>query len=79
MKNLIMILLAAALLSAAPAADTVLYYAPDGGEYYHLDPNCPRVNRKDLPLEGMFLSSELNSEPWLDLKPCEVCSAPGRK
>ena len=60
----------------ADTADTFLYYAPEGGEYYHLDPNCRRVNPKYLPLQGIFALSEVNEEPYCNLKPCEICGAP---
>ena len=60
----------------AAAADTVLFYQPSGGEYYHLDPNCKSVNPRFLPLQGSFLFSELNDKPYSDLKPCEICGAP---
>ena len=60
----------------AGMAETVLYYQPDGGEYYHLDQNCRRVNPALLPLQGSFLYSELNSEPYRNLKRCEICGAP---
>ena len=65
----------------APAAeitgDTILYYNPEGGSKYHLDPNCKTVNSKFIPLQGAFLYSEIN-EQHLDLKPCQVCGAPER-
>ncbi len=61
------------------ASDLVLYYQPTGGEYYHLDPNCRRVNPKYLPLQGSFLYAELNNEPYRDLIPCEICGAPSRQ
>lgn len=57
-------------------AETVLYYQPAGGEYYHVDQNCPRVHPKFLPLQDSFLYSELGDEPYRNLKPCEVCGAP---
>ena len=61
------------------AEDTVLYYQPNGGEYYHLDPNCKRIHPKFLPLQDSFLYAAVNDEPYLDLKPCEVCGAPFRQ
>ena len=60
----------------AAASDTVLYYEPSGGEYYHLDQNCKSVHPKYLPLQGTFLYSELGDKPYCDLKPCKVCGAP---
>ena len=60
----------------AGSADPVLYYCPAGGEYYHLDQNCRRVNPTLLPLQDCFRYSELNGEPYRDLKPCEICGAP---
>ena len=62
----------------AGAEDMELYYQPEGGEYYHLDQNCPRVHAKYLPLQGVFHLSELNDENYLNLKPCPVCGAPQR-
>lgn len=59
-------------------ADTVLYYNPEGGIYYHLDRDCKLINPKYLPLKGSFLYSELNEEPYRKLEPCNVCSAPQR-
>ncbi len=67
--------------TAAPgtdAGDTVLYYQPDGGEYYHLDQNCVSVHPVFLPLQGSFLYSELEDEPYRELKRCNVCGAPFR-
>jgi len=64
------------IVGGTDAADTVLYYQPDGGEYYHLDPECRRVHPKYLPLRHSFLYSELSSEPYRNLKPCEICGAP---
>ncbi len=58
--------------------DTVLYYNPDGGSKYHLDPNCKSVLPKYQPLEGQFTYAEVNDEQYLYLEPCRICSAPGR-
>lgn len=60
----------------APPGDTVLYYNPTGGEYYHLNQNCRRVHEKFRPLEGSFTYADLGKEPYCDLKPCQVCGAP---
>ena len=60
----------------ADMTETVLYYQQSGGQYYHLDQNCKCVNPKFLPLQGVFTYSELNDEPYRDLKPCEICGAP---
>ena len=62
----------------AAADDMVLYYHPGGGAYYHLDQNCKRVNPEFLPLQGCFLYSELNDEPYRVLERCEICGAPFR-
>ena len=63
--------------SATPDS-TVLYYHPEGGEYYHVDQNCRLVNEKYLPLQGSFTYAELGDEAYKDLKPCNVCGAPRR-
>ena len=59
-------------------ANTVLYYNPNGGEYYHRDPNCRNVNPKFLPLQGTFYFSQINDEPYSEMKRCNVCGAPIR-
>ena len=56
--------------------NTVLYYNPKGGEYYHLDPNCKIINPKFLPLGGQFTYGEIQNDPYNKLKPCNVCGAP---
>ena len=65
----------------APAeitGETVLYYLPLGGAYYHLDPECKSVNPRYRPMEGTFLYAEVNDEAYRELKPCEICGAPAR-
>ncbi|MBR5961998.1 MAG: hypothetical protein IKZ98_13525 [Clostridia bacterium] len=59
--------------------DTVLYYNPDGGSMYHLDPNCRRVNEKFIPLQGSFLYADVNDPQYQELEPCDVCGAPERQ
>lgn len=62
-------------VSPAPPASTVLYYNPDGGSYYHLDPYCSSVREEYLPLQGTFSYSELESYQGR-LQPCLSCGAP---
>ena len=57
-------------------ANTTLYYNPSGGDYYHLDQNCKRINERYLPLKGHFEYSQLGKEPYNKLKPCAICGAP---
>lgn len=59
-------------------ATTVLYYNPDGGSYYHFDQYCGKINERYLPLQGQFLYSQLNDEPYCDLDNCTYCGAPLR-
>ena len=58
--------------------NTLLFYVPEGGEYYHLDENCRRVAEKYLPMKGIFTYWELNYDEYKDLKPCAICGAPSR-
>ena len=58
--------------------NTVLYFCPEGGEYYHADQNCKTVHEKYLPMKGTFIYAELENEPYKDLHPCNVCGAPLR-
>ena len=57
---------------------TLMYYVPEGGEYYHLDENCRMVAEKYRPMRGSFIYQNLNYDEYKDLKPCEVCGAPPR-
>lgn len=59
-------------------ADTVLYYNPDGGSYYHYEANCGKINSRYLPLKGQFLFSQVNDAPYKELEPCTYCGAPWR-
>ena len=64
-------------VSPAPSGDTKLYYNPDGGSYYHIDPSCSSVRSEYLPLGGSFLYSELATyKKEKNLQPCLVCGAP---
>ncbi len=57
---------------------TVLYYNPNGGKMYHLDPNCKSTHAKFLPFKGHFTYSQINEKPYSELEPCNVCGAPLR-
>lgn len=57
----------------------IIYYNPDGGTYYHIDPYCKSVtNRKYVPLQGQFLYEELDDARFRTLKRCRTCNAPDR-
>ena len=62
---------------AAPS--TVLYYNPDGGTKYHIDPNCKSTHEKFLPMTAHFTYAEVNDPQYAKLKPCNVCAAPLRQ
>ena len=57
-------------------ADTPLYYNPNGGSYYHIDPYCKAADKKLLPFQGVFTYAELNNPPYNQLERCNVCGAP---
>ena len=59
-------------------ADTVLYYNPDGGSKYHIDPECGSTNKRYLPMRGQFLFSQINDAPYSELENCTYCGAPLR-
>ncbi|MBQ2953589.1 MAG: hypothetical protein IJE07_08545 [Clostridia bacterium] len=59
-------------------ASTKLYYNPDGGSYYHIDQYCGKINSRYLPLQGVFLYSQLNDAPYSELEQCKYCGAPLR-
>jgi len=56
-----------------PAA--ALYYNPQGGKYYHADPNCYSVNSRYLPLTGLTYA-QLDEAEFRSLKPCTHCKPP---
>ena len=62
-----------------PGPKTKLYYNKDGGKKYHIDPRCPSVASKYLPLKGTFTYGDLGKSPYNKLSPCERCGAPVRK
>lgn len=54
-----------------------VYFNPDGGQYYHAIPNCSRVNERYWPLDA-FYYTDLNSQQFKNMLPCDVCNAPER-
>lgn len=56
----------------------VLYYNPEGGSFYHKDPNCAKVGSQYKPLQGQFYFSQINDPPYNELVPCAPCGAPRR-
>ncbi len=55
-----------------------LYYNPDGGTKYHVDPSCPAVAARYLPMAGSFAYGQLNEAAYRALVPCVFCGAPAR-
>ena len=67
--------------TAAPTVNPqlMLYYNEDGGKYYHVDPYCTSVQKRDqVPLTGQFTYSALDDANYRTLKPCRTCHAPER-
>ena len=64
--------------AANTSPSTVLYYNPDGGSKYHVDPNCKSTNERYLPLKGTFKYSQVNDNEYKNLVPCNICNAPLR-
>ncbi|MBN1777338.1 MAG: hypothetical protein JW811_04370 [Clostridiales bacterium] len=62
-------------VTPVPPPSTLLYYNPNGGKYYHADPECSSVNEKYLPMAS-FTYGELNESPYNSLLPCLKCNAP---
>ncbi len=58
--------------------DLILYYNPDGGTKYHIDPNCPSINAKYKPLTSSFKFSQINDDTYASLEQCNSCGAPRR-
>ena len=57
----------------------ILYYNVDGGKYYHTDPYCPSVKKRDqVPLSGQFTFAQLDDANYRTLNRCKECNAPER-
>lgn len=55
--------------------ETILYYNANGGERYHLDPDCPDVGDQYKPM-SQFMFIELDQSPYSELIACNRCGAP---
>ena len=53
-----------------PDPDTLLYYNPNGGSYYHREDHC--TNGKGITFTA-FRYSQLEDEPYSRLQPCPNC------
>lgn len=49
----------------------IWYYNPDGGKYYHSDPNCESIRAVYLPLTGVYTA---DSRTWWPENPCSFCA-----
>ena len=77
----------AASITAVPTAiptptppitnETVVYYNPQGGLYYHSADTCPKVASQYEPLTPLYYR-DLNSGKFKTLNPCPDCGAPPR-
>lgn len=63
---------------AVPAADTPLYYNPNGGSNYHSTATCTGVKNQYLPLTA-FSYGELDAGGYADLTACPYCCPPARQ
>lgn len=61
-----------------PDDNTLLYYNPNGGKYYHSTPECSAVKKKFYPLTA-FKYGQLDSGIFADLEPCPSCTPLKRK
>ena len=60
-----------------PSDDTVLYYNPNKGQYYHSQETC-KSTKKGIVFTP-FLYSQLDDTPFSKLTPCPYCSPVRRK
>ena len=60
-----------------PSDDTVLYYNPNKGQYYHSQETC-KSTKKGIVFSP-FLYSQLDEEPFSKLTPCPYCTPVRRK
>ena len=56
-----------------PDDDTVLYYNPNGGSYYHRADTCYSVTKDNVTFES-FTYAQLDEEPYSKLDFCPYCA-----
>lgn len=61
-----------------PDDDTMLYYNPNNGKYYHSTAECSAVKKRFYPLTA-FKYSELDKGIFAKLEPCPSCTPIKRK
>ena len=61
-----------------PADDTLLYYNPNKGQYYHSGETCPYSTRNGIVFAS-FPYSQLDDSGFAKLDPCPYCSPVRRK
>ena len=52
-----------------------LYYNPDGGRYFHTQPDCDSIDPKYWDGMASFMGEELDDAPYNALRPCSMCDA----
>lgn len=61
-----------------PVTDqTIIYYNPSGGKYYHVADTCTSVASQYEPMTQLYFK-DLNSAKFKNLLPCPDCHAPER-
>lgn len=61
--------------SPATGPNQVLYYNPQGGTKYHLDPDCAKVDKKYKPMTAITYA-DLFTDEYDELMACNYCGAP---
>ena len=61
-----------------PDDDTVLYYNPNDGSYYHRADTCYSVTKDNVTFES-FTYAQLDEEPYSKLDFCPYCAPAMRK
>ena len=61
----------------AVSEETMVYYNPQGGAYYHLKETCDKVGAQYEPLTPLYYK-DLNSTKYKNLNPCPYCNPPAR-
>lgn len=56
--------------------DSILFYNPNGGKYYHASQNCSSINKRYLPLKGSLTYAQLDDPQYTFLTPCKHCDPP---
>jgi hypothetical protein len=55
------------------SAEDLLYYNPEGGQFFHFDPHCPTLSERFWPNVQSASMADLIQPHYAALRPCALC------